>query len=176
MACTPRFWTLLYNQYLHDLHDAYKKQLTSSDVEGGDRERAEIDETKLSRQQQEPSTGDDDEVDAKQLNLAPREGVSGSGISSVKPSNDIESFDMSKVPLKVKQRVLRKYKPVLGGREQLVSTGGAPTGENVKRFMIECFNGIPQEGYGTTEVSTRCAWSILLPVTSCKYMYVYVSL
>ena len=165
MACTPRFWTLLYNQYLYDLHDAYRKHLATSDstVESDAQEETEIVETEPSKKQQEHIISDgDEEVDTKQLNLAPQEGVSGTGISSVKSSRDIENFDMSQVPLKIKQRVLRKYKSVLGGREQLVSTGGAPTGENVKRFMIECFNGIPQEGYGTTEVSTHHVQSTLL--------------
>ena len=160
VACTPRFWTLLYNQYLHDLHNAYKKHLAESEsaVQGdaqGETKNAIGDESKCHEKQTECSiSSDDDELDTKQTNLAPKEGISGNSICSTKSSHDTEGLDMSKVPLDIKQKVLRKYKSVLGGREQLVSTGGAPTGENVKRFMIECFNGFPQEGYGTTEVNT----------------------
>ena len=63
-----------------------------------------------------------------------------------------EVFDIDKVPHEVKSSVMEQFKSILGGREIAVVTGGAPTSEAVKKFILTCFGGIPSEGYGATEV------------------------
>ena len=48
--------------------------------------------------------------------------------------------------------MLKRFRSILGGRQTLVSTGGAPMAAAVKRFLEECFDGLFHEGYGATEV------------------------
>ena len=76
------------------------------------------------------------------------------------------AFDPSAVPYRVRERVMRQFKSILGGREYFVVTGGAPTSESVKRFISDCFGGLPSEGYGATEVNvhrkqSRCCLLII---------------
>lgn len=64
----------------------------------------------------------------------------------------IEHFDVEQVPGELRREIMCKFKSKLGGREYHITTGGAPTGAHVKRFIIECFEGMVNEGYGSTEV------------------------
>ncbi len=81
-------------------------------------------------------------------------------LSGASPSNPIasdsnglaENFDPDQVPFKLRQEVMEHFKSKLGGRERQIATGGAPTGTRVKRFIMECFNAMVNDGYGSTEV------------------------
>ena len=72
-----------------------------------------------------------------------------------------EIFDINKVPHHVKFHVIEQFRSILGGREIAVVTGGAPTSEAVKNFIMTCFGGIPSEGYGATEVCLKLQPSYL---------------
>lgn len=72
------------------------------------------------------------------------------------PQDAMKHFDIEKVPHELKSRVMLRFKSKLGGRERRITTGGAPTGKLVKKFIIECFDGMVSEGYGSTEVQ----WNI----------------
>ncbi len=240
VASTPRFWTILYNQYLHSLYEAYtaylaesasREAIESRDPVGLQPEgESEADETRCvgEREADEVSAAGLDDVGAvdgasmrKEVHTegkvshgvtitAGEDGAKPDGVAlplhsdtedkdggadvrestvvgldgslEAEPDIDIEvaspdnseedhelqrltsvvpptpsNFDPASVPLPITQQVLKQFRGVLGGREQIVSTGGAPTGEAVKRFMLECFRGIPQEGYGTTEVRVHLA-------------------
>ena len=63
---------------------------------------------------------------------------------------------MERVPAELRKEVMSRFKSKLGGRERLVTTGGATTGKLVKRFVIDCFDGMFNDGYGSTEV--RISW------------------
>ena len=69
----------------------------------------------------------------------------------LKPATPAD-FNPGVVPREIKELVMKEFRSVLGGREQLITTGGAPTGDQVKQFMMHCFRGIMSEGYGATEV------------------------
>ena len=85
---------------------------------------------------------------------AKEEGISRTDKQSSFSSSgkSLEHFDPNAVPAELRMEVIGKFKSMLGGRERLVITGGAPTGKLVKRFIIECFDGMINEGYGSTEV------------------------
>jgi hypothetical protein len=117
VASTPRLWTMLYNQYLQELHEAYVRQKN---------------ETPDSIS--EPT-------------------VTDSEILADTDRRDLQHFDVEEVPSDLRREVMSRYKSKLGGREKLVTTGGAPTGKLVKRFIIDCFEGMVNEGYGSTEVN-----------------------
>ena len=70
--------------------------------------------------------------------------------TAVSPS--LEHFDIKKVPKELRREVMQRFKSKLGGREQRITTGGAPTAKAVKKFIINCFAGMVSEGYGSTEV------------------------
>ena len=76
----------------------------------------------------------------------------GCAVASERRSYPDEMFDIDKVPQDVKSRVMEQFRSILGGREIAVVTGGAPTSEAVKKFILTCFGGIPSESYGATEV------------------------
>ncbi len=239
VASTPRFWTLLYNQYLHTLYEAYTAHLAETAHKGAGKSQvsenfsedgsdaSESEEAKerqlgIGEKQEEsavteetqrvttttdagnlesdvtmvtPSPPADDPTSTPKVadnaihRTAVDEDVSADHVCEGGVRNDISNetasdsvleiapvdiaeegeqlqslsnsstlpptpsnFDPSSVPLPIRQKVLKQFRFVLGGREQIISTGGAPTGKAVKMFMIHCFKGILQEGYGTTEV------------------------
>ena len=57
------------------------------------------------------------------------------------------------IPYQVKDKVKEKFKDYLGGRERTIGIGGAAVPPSLLKFLSNCFNGLVQEGYGTTEVS-----------------------
>lgn len=75
-------------------------------------------------------------------------------VASDEDLGSVKHFDVERVPTELKREVMSRFKSKLGGREQRITTGGAPTGKLVKMFIIECFEGMVNEGYGSTEVST----------------------
>ena len=79
----------------------------------------------------------------------------GCAVASERRSYPDEMFDIDKVPHDVKSSVMEQFKSILGGREIAVVTGGAPTSEAVKKFILTCFGGIPRESYGATEVCSE---------------------
>ena len=76
-------------------------------------------------------------------------------VKSDEDSGIAKHFDVDKVPAELKREVMSRFRSKLGGREQRITTGGAPTGKRVKMFIIECFEGMVNEGYGSTEASSR---------------------
>ena len=238
VASTPRFWTLLYNQFLHTLYEAYTKHLAeTAEKEKMQRTReSQIEAEKENAKENHSSPindkfkSDEEEekrgqfradlsiVRASDFLQCTAEGRRGDGKTLAEgtmpdtSTNDVtevatqmkglkgtitlqndamekkhsneslivaseaiqapldvtedtsdpllmsdalltpSNFDPKSVPLSITEAVLKRFRSVLGGREQIVSTGGAPTGDAVKKFMIQCFRGVPQEGYGTTEV------------------------
>ena len=64
----------------------------------------------------------------------------------------LEEFDPFKVPYVIRDKVKQKYKNYFGGRERLIAVGGAAVPKELKKFMSFCFDGLVQDGYGTTEV------------------------
>jgi len=67
-------------------------------------------------------------------------------------SADLEHFDPDKVPQEIVDQVMGKFRNKLGGRERMITTGGAPTAPAVLKFIIHCFKGMVNDGYGSTEV------------------------
>lgn len=53
---------------------------------------------------------------------------------------------------KVEEKALSDFSPILGGRLQMIVTGGASTSEAVKSFLKKCFHCHINDGYGATEV------------------------
>lgn len=80
-------------------------------------------------------------------------GETESGAEAVS-SIDLEHFDVEKVPYDLQREVRGRFKSKLGGRERILTTGGAPTGNMVKKFIMECFEGMVNDGYGSTEVAS----------------------
>ena len=76
--------------------------------------------------------------------------------SSSPPQGLDLTFDPSRVPPDVRERVLSEFRSILGGRETLVVTGGAPTSQPVRAFISKCFGRFFAEGYGATEVGMGC--------------------
>ena len=142
------------------IHSSHKAAASSDDVTDIETEGAEGDQITdadgeesgdLKRGNEEENDHTPSDIQPLSLELTPEDEPSFP--LTLPPT--LSSFNPSVVPLEIRQGVLRRFKSVLGGREQLISTGGAPTGQAVKTFMIECFKGIPQEGYGATEVCGR---------------------
>ena len=52
----------------------------------------------------------------------------------------------------MKDKVRDKFKDYFGGRERVIGVGGAVVPRPLLSFLSQCFNGLVQEGYGTTEV------------------------
>lgn len=52
----------------------------------------------------------------------------------------------------MKDKVRDKFKDYFGGRERVIGVGGAAVPRPLLSFLSHCFNGLVQEGYGTTEV------------------------
>ena len=52
----------------------------------------------------------------------------------------------------MKDKVRDKFKDYFGGRERVIGVGGAAVPRPLLSFLSQCFNGLVQEGYGTTEV------------------------
>lgn len=115
-------------------------------------------------QQLEVSTGDSNLP--LQCHTTDSESISAEGCAaaSERRSYSDEMFDIDKVPHDVKSSVMEQFRSILGGREIAVVTGGAPTSEAVKKFILTCFGGIPSEGYGATEV----CWEVLPLLCMCE--------
>lgn len=64
----------------------------------------------------------------------------------------VEHFDPDQVPAEIVGQVMSQFKSRLGGRERMVTTGGAATDPAVLKFIIHCFKGMVNDGYGSTEV------------------------
>ena len=62
-------------------------------------------------------------------------------------------FDPFTVPYQVRDKVKEKFKNYFGGREKVLGIGGAAVPRELIKFLSYCFDGMVQEGYGTTEVS-----------------------
>lgn len=120
---------MLYNQYLQELHEAYVKQQNE-----GNSPIREPSDTSMGR---DLATHSENTTDSS----SPEFGV-----------RDIDHFDVEQVPADLRREVMSRFKSKLGGREKMITTGGAPTGKMVKRFIIDCFEGMVNEGYGSTEV------------------------
>ncbi len=116
VASTPRLWSMLYNQYIQELHEAYIQYQNGEELL--------------------PTA-----ADAHQANF-----ISDEDLGTVK------HFDVEKVPAELKREIMSRFRSKLGGRECRITTGGAPTGKLVKMFIIECFEGMVNDGYGSTEV------------------------
>lgn len=114
---------MLYNQYLQELHEAYIHYQNTNNS--------------ASPEEQKEHTGATTEAEN----------------DARAQTNSLEHFDIKQVPEEIKSSVMLRFKGKLGGRERRITTGGAPTGKLVKRFLIECFDGMVSEGYGSTEVS-----------------------
>lgn len=236
IASTPRLWTMLYNQYLHELYEAYTRHLaeegrwgnqqngssgsgeglvalartelvitngellmepSESEVESEPREKLKAlkhahvtSETGCPySSQNERSSTMEAGVTVSELTDIPvsvpqqSDGLQGNAISTTHRSSKSGStathdallsntsdpiklpadFNPNVVPGEIKEVVLKQFRSVLGGREQLITTGGAPTGNQVKQFMMQCFKGMMSEGYGATEVCVKC-YRIVLPL------------
>lgn len=135
IASTPRLWTILYNQYLQALHEAYvEQQRKEPDSPSADSPSSELADNSKDR-------GLETVLEVKRDAL---------------PPYDIKHFDVETVPADLQREVMGRFKSKLGGREKMITTGGAPTGKRVKRFIIDCFEGMVNEGYGSTEVYIIC--------------------
>ena len=131
VASTPRLWTMMYNQYLQELQEAFVKQQT-------DHEHPDF-----IPEFPDPNKGRDPATDS--------ENTPGATSSDVR-GHDLRHFNVEKVPADLRKAVMSRFKSKLGGREKMITTGGAPTGKMVKRFIIDCFEGMVNDGYGSTEV------------------------
>ncbi|XP_019858162.1 PREDICTED: carboxylic acid reductase-like isoform X1 [Amphimedon queenslandica] len=65
------------------------------------------------------------------------------------PSPD--SLDLSQAPYEVKDIVKDRFNEYFGGRERLIGVGGAAVPPPLIQFLSRVFNGLVQDGYGTTE-------------------------
>lgn len=128
VASTPRLWTMLYNQYMQELHLAYVQHQSKEKV---------------------PFATDSAMVEPTGVGM---ETENAAEVASSIDAN-LEHFDVEKVPLDLQREVRGRFKSKLGGRERMLTTGGAPTGKMVKKFIIECFEGMVNDGYGSTEVN-----------------------
>lgn len=245
IASTPRLWTMLYNQYLHELYEAYTRHLaeeggwgnkqngisgsgeglealartelvitdgellmepSESEVESEPREKlkaGELEHKHVTSETGHPDSSQNERSSTMEAGVTVSEltdfqgsvpllqqlsdGLQGDAISTthcssksgstathdapssntsdpIKPPAD---FNPNVVPGEIKEVVLEQFRSVLGGREQLITTGGAPTGNQVKQFMMQCFKGIMSEGYGATEV---CQVLQNCPVLHSKYL------
>ena len=70
--------------------------------------------------------------------------------------NATKYTDLQSIPEEVRRIAIKKISSILGGRQRLVSTGGAPTAPAVMEFLDECFHGLFNEGYGASEVIYYC--------------------
>jgi long-subunit acyl-CoA synthetase (AMP-forming) len=53
----------------------------------------------------------------------------------------------------IEKTVMKRFENILGDRVAAISIGGAPTSQEVLRFLKKCFSNVMfSEGYGTTEV------------------------
>lgn len=120
---------MLYNQYLQELHEAYVR------CQNGAHDPV----PKLPNLNTNRDLATDSE---SRTNIASLD-VGG---------HDLQHFDAEQVPADLRKEVMSRFKSKLGGREKMITTGGAPTGKMVKRFIIDCFEGMVNEGYGSTEV------------------------
>ena len=75
--------------------------------------------------------------------------------TAVVDDGSFQHFDPAQVPAELKNEVMAKFKSKLGGRERMITTGGAPTDKAVKKFIISCFSGMVNDGYGSTEVMAQ---------------------
>ena len=78
--------------------------------------------------------------------------ASNSGKALLDGSASLEHFDPDEVPKEIVDQVMEKFSSKLGGRERMITTGGAPTAPAVLKFVIFCFKGMVNDGYGSTEV------------------------
>ena len=61
-------------------------------------------------------------------------------------------FDPFNIPYEIRDKVKEKFKGYFGGREKVIAVGGAAVPAELTKFLSFCFDGLVQEGYGTTEV------------------------
>ena len=78
--------------------------------------------------------------------------VSGTSSATCDSAPPLSSLDLSSVPYSVKDKVRDIFKDYFGGRERVIGVGGAAVPRPLLSFLSQCFNGLVQEGYGTTEV------------------------
>ena len=64
----------------------------------------------------------------------------------------LSRIDPSKIPVEVRESTREKFKNYLGGRQKIIGVGGAAVSSELKKFISYCFEGLVEEGYGTTEV------------------------
>ena len=121
---------MLYNQYLKTLHEVYVSYQTQTSQKASTEEPA----------------GTTPPSDA----TPPASGAATIG----NHEDNFEHFDPAQVPAELRESVISMFKSKLGGRERIITTGGAPTALAVKRFIIDCFGGMVNDGYGSTEVMT----------------------
>ena len=143
ISSTPRFWNLLYNQYLNVLYHEYKLYVKSASAQ-------------------------EDKVQGGEDHVGPLQGQEL--VSKVKEDDNnsaTKNIDARHVPEEVRKTAMKKFSSILGGRQRMVSTGGAPTAPAVKDFLEECFSGLFHEGYGASEVTMRVTYLFSTSITGC---------
>ena len=89
--------------------------------------------------------------------------------SAARYEDNESAFDPSAVSYHVRDRVLKQFRSILGGREYFVTTGGALTSEPVKKFIRDCFGGLFSEDYGATEVN------VLREIAASLFLFLFAS-
>ena len=180
VAGTPRFYTTIYNQYLQALHVAYREYQAAHSKKAleMDQSTSSVTEHKEHNVDLDGEMADSQGLDVGETTpaMVPKtisralsraisvasetEGLESSdtALTGTDCQDDVapHGFNPADVPWEVKGAVMLQFKNVLGGREITVSIGGAAVDPDVKKFVQTCFNGLAQEGYGTTEVGFVC--------------------
>ena len=181
VAGTPRFYTIIYNQYLQALHVAYREyqesqpqasenvlgMIESTSATEDKEHTVHVDGEMADNQDTTPTAAVPETISralSRAISVASEadEGLESSDpvFTGVVGQDDVApvGFNPDDVPWKVKEVVMKQFKNVLGGREIAVSIGGAAVDPVMRKFIETCFNGLTQEGYGTTEVRSLYAF------------------
>ena len=108
---------------------------------------SEENNTNTGQENQVPKTGLTEEDTSKEVTKKETIVAPPPPLSSPPPD-----FDPFNIPYEVRDKVKERFKGYFGGREKVLAVGGAAVPAELKKFLSFCFDGLVQEGYGTTEV------------------------
>lgn len=163
ITSTPRIYAMIYNEYLQELYQEYQTYIKERVISNGIEQvpttsltGSEENNTNTGQENQVPKTGLKEEDTSKEVTKKETI-VAPPPLSSPPPD-----FDPFNIPYEVRDKVKERFKGYFGGREKVLAVGGAAVPAELKTFLSFCFDGLVQEGYGTTEAGgiTTGEWSM----------------
>ncbi|KAI6648026.1 hypothetical protein LOD99_8353 [Oopsacas minuta] len=149
LACTPRFWSSLYQHYRIMVDKEYSS-ICESSLQNSEND---IDGVRLAL---------GDVLNSENIPIHEEQTLPE---IQTPPSNNVE---LSNQLRDIENKVIEQFSGILGGRLRIIVTGGAPTSPEVFKFLKRCFDCFVKESYGATEVGAIALGEFVSPGAEVK--------